>query len=138
MNTGLAVGGAILFGVSYAVGIGYAASNGFSSGLGAVAVPLVGPFIAMGSRNLGCEVPPIGLGVDPGAEVEACQQQLVSEGAALAALAGIGVAEVLGGGLFLIGLLDRDEAWVRLDVSGETLAVAPVLRPGGFEIRGTF
>lgn len=138
MNTGLVVGGAILFGASYAVGLGYGAANGFESGLGAVAVPLIGPFLAMGSRDLGCEVPPIGIGVDPGAEVEACQQRLVNEGATLAALAGIGVAQVLGGGLLLIGVFDRDEAWIRLDVSGETLAISPRLTPGGLEVRGSF
>lgn len=128
----------MVFGAAYAVGLGFAASNGFEKGLGAVAVPFVGPFIAMGSRDLGCELPPIGLGTDPGAEVESCQQKLVREGAALAALAGIGVAQLLGGGLFLIGIFDRDEAWIRLDVAGERLSLEPRVTPTGFELRGTF
>jgi hypothetical protein len=138
MNGGLFWGGLILFGASYGAGVVFGAANGFSNGLGVVAVPFIGPFLAIGSRDLSCSVSAIGPTTDPAAEANACQGEVVSEVTTIATLSAVGVIQVFGGGLSLIGLLDRRNIWVRQETSTGSLRWDTRILPGGLAFEGTF
>lgn len=136
-NSGLVWGGGITLATSYALGIGFGASRGFDQGLGWVALPLFGPFIAAGQRDLSCTI------TVSTASAEECQRKTVDEAKTLAVLAGVGVAELVGGALLTFGLLDRTRLWVRSDL--KEVAIAPYVLPGGrsgsgggLELRGAF
>jgi hypothetical protein len=132
VNTGLIVGGVATFGAMYALSLGYAASNNFESGLGALAVPVLGPWIALGSRDFAC---------DPGvteAAALACQQKTVDEAATVAVLSGLGVAQMVGATLTMIGIFDRDELWVRSDLVEARVDVQTTPGGGTLQVHGIF
>lgn len=131
-------GGVVIFGAGYGAGIAYGAANGFNEGLGLVAVPLVGPFLAIGQRQLTCSVSTITPSSDPAAELNACQRKLVNEATTIATLSAVGAIQIFGGGLALLGLLDRRHTWVRTDLGSAELKWSPRLLPGGVAFDGTF
>lgn len=134
VNTGLIVGGLVTFGTMYAVSIGYASSEGFEQGLGWVALPIFGPWIALAHRDFQCNVT---LDID---SAEECQTKVVDEAATLAVLAGLGIGQMVGGVLTLVGVLDRDALWVRQDVLGARLQLdmRPMNADLGLRLHGSF
>src|SRR5262245_15843019 len=53
-NTGLIIGGLVTFLASYSTALVFAASHDFDNGLGWTALPVVGPYGAIGARSFGC------------------------------------------------------------------------------------
>ncbi len=144
-NIGLIVVGALTFSTSYAMGLIFGAANDFEQGLGFVAIPLAGPWIALGSRNFECA--PASDPSDPNqvqAAADACQDATIENGLAAAVLAGAGVAQLVGATLVVVGLIDRKQTWVRGDLiersDGATLRFDAVPTPTGglFRLSGRF
>ncbi len=134
MNTGLMVGGLVTFGTMYGISIGYGASQNFEQGLGAVAVPLLGPWLALAQRDFSCPFDPSAAGA------VACQQKTVDEAATLAVLSGLGIGQMVGATLTVIGILDSEALWVRADALGArfTLDALSVAGGSGLQMRGVF
>lgn len=145
-NSGLIIGGALTFGTSYALGLIFGAANDFEQGLGYAAIPLAGPWIALGARNFECA--PASNPSDPAqaqAAADACQDATIENGLAAAVLAGTGVAQLVGATLVVVGFIDRKEAWVRGDLmelgsDGAALRfdATPTMTGGLFRLSGRF
>jgi hypothetical protein len=126
-NTGLVVGGAVTFGVGYAVAAGYALSHSFDDGTGWLMAPVIGPWVAIGRREFDCSVK----GANPLAEAEHCQQVTQRETRVVSLFAALGLAQGLGAALLVIGAFDREHEWVRQDLGGVELSFDVGPRPGG-------
>lgn len=120
-------GGAILTG-AYIAGLAVAGGDP-SDASGSMAIPVVGPWIALGSRSFRCE---LDLTLE---SAERCQDETSRETTLVASYAAIGVAQLLGASLLVIGILDRHESWVRQDLSlrvpSTQVSVEPVFGPTG-------
>jgi len=134
VNTGVIVGGLVTFGAMYGISIAYGASQNFEQGMGAVAVPLLGPWLALAQRNFSCPFDPSAAGA------EACQQKTVDEAATLAVLSGLGIGQMVGATLTMIGVLDSKALWVRADAVGARFTVDSlgVVGGSGLQVRGVF
>jgi hypothetical protein len=124
-NRGLAWAGGVTLGIGYAAGLGYALSRNFEGGLGVLGVPVLGPWLALGKRDFDCGT----VATVDGAE--ACQDRTFEEAKTFAVLGTVGLVQAVGGTLFLVGLLDRREQWVREDVGTAKLGLEAVPLPGG-------
>lgn len=130
--TGLVVVGALTAGVSYAVALGIAFDSGFDNGTGWLAVPVVGPWGAIGARTFKCRAQEI-------EEARRCFDGAYDEATTIAVLAGDGVVQAVGFALWLAGLATKTHELVRDDV--KALQVSAVPRPGGgfdLGVRGSF
>lgn len=134
VNTGLVIGGAVTWGAMYAVSLGYAGSRGFDDGMGVVAVPLLGPWIAIGQRDFSCD---FGLTTQA---ITQCQQKTIDQATTVIVLAGLGLGQMVGAALTVIGLLDSESLWVRSDLLNArwTLDAAPTVGGGELMMRGAF
>lgn len=133
-NRGLAWGGGVTLAIGYAAGLGYGFSRDFEGGLGALAVPVLGPWLALTKREFDCGK----LGsVD---DAQSCQDSTFREAQTFAVLGTVGLIQAVGGTLFLVGLLDRRQEWVREDVGVANLGLRAVPLPGGggAQLSGTF
>lgn len=110
-NRGLVGVGALVLGVTYALGVGAAASTGFADQSGWAVVPIAGPFIAAGQRDLTCNQ-----AGDPLAAIRRCQQESLTDATAVAILVGVGIGQLLGTALLMAGVLDRQRVWLRSDL----------------------
>lgn len=127
-NHGLLWGGGLTAGVGYAAALGYGLSQSFEGGLGALAVPVVGPWIALANRNFGCDRISNINDIDA---VQGCRDDTYAEAKTFAVLATVGLLQAVGGTLFVAGLLDRRETWVREDLSSLPFVLDGVAVPGG-------
>lgn len=125
-------GGAATFVVAYGAAIGFGAANGFEQGLGLTAVPVLGPWLAMGGRDFTCEIRV------STTSAEECQQKTVREAAAVAVLAGLGIGQLVGATLFAVGFLDRRHYWVRSDLLSLDLDAVATPTESRLLIRGVF
>lgn len=130
-NRGLAWGGGLTLGIGYAAALGYGLSRDFEGGLGVLAVPVLGPWLALGKRNFDCGT------VNSVEAVDSCQTRTFEEAKTFAVLGTVGLVQAVGGTLFLVGLLDRREQWVRKDVGSAALGWEAVPLPGGGAARLT-
>lgn len=138
-NNLLLVGGAVTFGLSYVGSLIYAGAKKDEQ-FGVLAVPLVGPWIALGKRDFQCEVVPT-LDIDESvAQAEECNAKLAKEVAIGGVLAGLGLGQMLGAFALTGGLLDRKKLWVRQDLAGVSLEIEPRAdaRLTGMVIHGQF
>lgn len=103
-------GGGATFVVAYGAAIAFGAGNGFEEGMGLTALPLLGPWLAIGERDFTCQIRA------STSSAEECQQQTVTEAANVAILAGLGIGQLVGATLFAVGFLDRQHYWVRSDL----------------------
>lgn len=107
--------GGILWGTAYVGGL-YAASNtSFENGTSWLVLPIIGPWVTIGKRNIPCDSNNIN--VD-------CVDQAEDEIVAYALLTGAGITQLVGASLFLVGVSQRSDWLVREDVG--SVAVLPM------------
>jgi hypothetical protein len=111
--------GGALFGLGYIGGIAVGADHDFRNGLGFTAIPLAGPWVALGMQDDECEV------------------TFECSGASDESLAAVGIVQDIGGVLLAIGLASTREVWVRNDVAW---TVRPLVgrERSGLQLSGTF
>jgi hypothetical protein len=119
-NSGLVYGGLVVTLAPYLAGLSGAAAAGFSEGSGWLALPLAGPFIAMGGRQVDCNVADItyaGTGKDESLnDREAkCRKEVVHELQTVAVLTLDGLLQTTGAILTIAGLVSPSESLLRND-----------------------
>jgi hypothetical protein len=133
--TGLLAGGLVGLGIAYAGGVVFAAVNGFENGTGWLAVPIVGPWGAIGGRNYEtCRTRTV-------AEAKACVRNAVKEVQVITFFAVDGIGQLAGGLVTLAGLVSSKEELVRSDlVEKVQVSVLPPVRgnPWTVSVSGQF
>jgi hypothetical protein len=119
MNSGLTLGGITVWAVPYIVGLVAAAGSGFAKGSGWLALPIAGPFVAMGGRSVDCSVTDVTY--NPGTtnleeEQDKCRKSVIKEARVLALLTIDGLLQTTGAIMTVAGLLSPSEVLVRNDV----------------------
>ncbi len=112
-----------MWAIPYAAGLVAAAGYGFPAGTGWLAVPIVGPFIAMGSRDIDCDLDR--LQYDPSVELkdleEKCLDSAIDEVTIVALLTISGILQISGGVMTTVGLGTSESQLVRTDLAGLSL-----------------
>jgi hypothetical protein len=139
-NGALLGGGGLVLAVTWGSSIGYGASQDFDNGLGALAVPVLGPWMALGKRDFSCDVRTTTdiTGIeDSQNDVEAC---IANQTSTAGFLVGLGVGQLVGTALLTVGILDRRKRWVRMDIAGLQVDWDAVATPAfsGVSARGQF
>jgi hypothetical protein len=133
--TGLVTGGVVGLVTSYGVGIIVGATQGFKNGTGWLAVPLIGPWAAIGTRKYECAAS------TTVAEARRCVNSAVGEVQLITFLAVDGIAQLATGFVTLAGLMSTRKALLRTDLLPAQVSVIPP-GPGrdGWEVtaRGEF
>lgn len=129
-----------MLGATYTMSLLYGAGKSFENGLGSLAVPILGPWLALGARDFSCNVDTDGT-VD---EIEDSQKKaeacIANQTATAGILVGLGVGQLVGTSLFTVGLLDREKQWIRSDLLGVKARVDVVASPAwaGLTATGEF
>jgi hypothetical protein len=123
-NWGLVGVGGVIWVGSYIAGLAAAGSDP-ENGSGKMAIPLLGPWLALGGRQFACE---LDLTLE---SAQRCQAEAIQETTIVATYAALGVVQILGATLVFTGIFDRKESWVRADLVSRprpgTFSVEPVL-----------
>jgi hypothetical protein len=120
VNTGLVYGGLAIWSAPYVTGLIAAAASGFSKGSGWLALPIVGPFVAMGGRTIDCSV--INESTTGGGSSnlnnveEKCRESAIKEARVVALLTVDGLLQTTGAILSVAGFLSPNEFLLRNDV----------------------
>jgi hypothetical protein len=123
-NSGLVAAGVTLWVLSYLAGLGFGVANDFDEGTGWTAVPVAGPWIAIGSRTVNCDARDITNGKNNAGELDSdCADEALQEVEAIAFLTLDGVLQGVGATLLVIGVTSRTPELIRQDVGGVQLGV---------------
>jgi hypothetical protein len=138
-SSGLIIGGGLTFAAAYVAGLGLAASQGFDNGTAYTAIPVAGPWAAIGGRSFSCKVP-VSLSVTS-AEVQKglnkCVGQAFDEVTTVVFLTADGLIQATGAVIFFIGLGSGYQELVRTDLPKTAVYVFPE-GGGGFSLSGNF
>jgi hypothetical protein len=107
--TGIIAGGLATLGIAYSTALVIAASANFEDGTGWLALPVVGPWAAIGARSYHCSNDPL--------LASKCVSGAFSEVQTIAILSADGVVQTAGAVLFIVGLASGHDELVRSDVS---------------------
>jgi hypothetical protein len=133
--TGLLAGGLVGLSIAYTGGVVFAAVNGFKNGTGWLAVPIVGPWGAIGSRNYEtCRTRTV-------AEAKACVRNAVKEVQVITFFAVDGLGQLAGGLVTLAGVVSSKEELIRSDlVEKVQVSVLPPVQgsPWAVSVSGQF
>ena len=142
--SGLTIGGGVTFLASYAAALGLAATQSFGNGMGYTAIPVVGPWAAIGGRSFSCKVG-VTVNVTSSATASAAVQKSLNQcvGAAFDALTTVvfltadGIVQATGAVLFFVGVASGSQELVRADLPKTAIYVLP---EGGaaFSVSGRF
>ncbi len=145
MNTPLLAAGGITLGITYVASFVRGAQDGFKNGMGSLAIPVVGPWLAISSRKIDCKVSvdtsqPKDLNdVDKNVNLttKEATKCFSKEAATIAVMTGMGIGQLIGATLMAAGLLDRRHYYVRTDLT--ELSIEPRFDFGhyGLVLRGT-
>jgi hypothetical protein len=138
-SSGLVLGGGLTFLAGYAAGLGLAASQSFANGSGYVAIPVAGPWAAIGARSFKCKVP-ISVNVDGATvqrELNKCVGQAFDEVTTVVFLTVDGLIQGTGAVLFLVGLGSSYQELVREDLPKAAFTFLPE-GGGALTVYGTF
>lgn len=113
-NGALMTGGGLSFGAAYVGGLIYGIGKSFDNGTGWLAVPIIGPWAAIGSRDFKCK----SSRQVTQSDIDQCVDGALSEVTSITFLAMMGIGQVVGATLFFVGVGDTTEEWVRADVAG--------------------
>ncbi len=134
-NTGLMVGGGVVFGVGYVIAFGIAASKGFDRPNAMLAVPVIGPWISLTRRESPCDIEDVEVKED----AQTCVNSALDEAALIAVIAIDGLVQGVGAGLFLGGVFSTRQQLVRKDVARIHVAPQRMGRSGyGLGVIGVF
>jgi hypothetical protein len=120
-NRGLSNGGFVTFGISYAAGLGYAVANGFEDGTGWLALPLAGPWAAIGAQEIKCTRPTVS-NPDVGNE---CVEKALGGAERITFFTVDGLIQAVGLTLVFVGVGIKTTELVRNDVAGVRLELKP-------------
>ncbi len=142
-NRGFLIGGGITLGATYGAGLIYGATQKFEGGLGNLAIPIIGPWIALGKRDFQCDTSIDPTNLDPDVASDAadeCQQLLFDETKVAVVLFGIGLGQLAGAVITTIGFADKETRWLRADVGGLDVQFDPLASPtmAGILASGSF
>ncbi len=120
INSGLVYGGLAIWAAPYLTGLIAAAASGFTKESGWLALPIVGPFIAMGGRTIDCTVlgqPTTGgTGTNLNSVEDQCRKSAIKEARVVALLTVDGLLQTTGAIMAVAGLLSPSEYLLRNDV----------------------
>lgn len=126
--TGLMVGGGLTFLAAYAAGLGLAASQSFDNGTAYTAIPIVGPWAAIGGRSFSCKVPVTTSTTTTAKDVQRalnkCVGQAFDEVTTVVFLTADGLIQATGAVLFFVGLGSGYEELVREDLPKTAVSVS--------------
>lgn len=126
-SSGLVLGGGLTFLAGYAAGLGLAASQNFDNGTAYTALPVAGPFAAIGARSFSCRVP-ISINVDGATvqrELNKCVGLALDEVTTVVFLTVDGLIQATGAVLFFVGLGSGYQELVRADLPKTAVTVLP-------------
>jgi hypothetical protein len=133
--TGLMTAGGVVFGAGYATALALAGAHDFSGGNGWLAVPLIGPWVALTKRESPCDIDELQVKED----AKECVDAALDEAALVAAIAVDGLFQAIGAGLFLGGAIATRQELVRQDVAQFRVVPRRVGRTGyGVGVEGRF
>jgi hypothetical protein len=116
----LVYGGLVIWAAPYLTGLIAAAASGFTKESGWLALPIVGPFMAMGGRTIDCTVlgqPTTGgTGTNLNSVEEQCRNSAIKEARVVALLTVDGLLQTTGAIMAVAGLLSPNEYLLRTDI----------------------
>jgi len=138
--SGLTIGGGLTFVASYLAGLGLAATQSFENGTGYVAIPVAGPWAAIGGRTFRCKVSVATSAVSSTAvqsAINKCVGFAFDEVTTVVFLTADGLVQATGAAIFFIGLASGYQELVRADLPKAALYPLP---EGGaaFSLSGRF
>ncbi len=119
-------GGAGTLVLTYSLALIYGAGNDFKNGMGGLAVPLLGPWLALGQRNFNCQAQ---ISTDVDQTTQDVSKCITREAQAVGLLVGLGIGQLIGGVLVTIGLADQKKSWLRADLAGLQLELDAQVGP---------
>ncbi len=125
--TGMIAGGLVTFATAYGAGLILGASQKFENGMGYVALPVIGPWAAIGGRTFNCKtaVPANTTGADVQRTINKCVGTAYDEVTTVVFLTADGLIQATGMVLFLVGLASGYEELVRADLPKTAIGVLP-------------
>jgi hypothetical protein len=125
--TGLIAGGLVTFATAYGAGLVLGASQKFENGMGYVALPVIGPWAAIGGRTFNCKtaVPANTTGADVQRTINKCVGTAYDEVTTVVFLTADGLVQATGMVLFLVGLASGYQELVRADLPKTAIGVLP-------------
>ncbi|GEM_PF-1615232 len=117
LNRTLLWTGGGLLALAYGGGLIYASTQKFEDGLGALAIPVLGPWLALGKRKFDCEFAVSSSVGEIEQSAASAQQCWTNEVKTSAFLTGLGVAQLVGSALLVVGILDKEKVWLRSDLA---------------------
>jgi hypothetical protein len=115
-NRGLTTGGLVTFGVAYATGLGYAAAKGFEDGTGWLALPVAGPWAAIGAQEIECNKRSL---------ENDCVEQALGGAERITFMTVDGLIQAVGLTLVFVGIGVKTSELVRNDVAALRLELRP-------------
>lgn len=138
--SGLTIGGGLTFLASYVAGLGLAASQSFDNGTAYAAIPVAGPWAAIGGRTFKCKVSVATSSVSSVAlqkAINKCVGFAFDEVTTVVFLTADGLVQAAGAVIFFIGLASGYQELVREDLP--QAAVYPLPEGGAaFSLVGRF
>ena len=138
--SGLTIGGAVTFAASYAAGLGLAASQSFDNGTAYTAIPVFGPWAAIGGRTFKCKVALSAATLtakDAQKAINKCVGVAFDEVTTVVFLTADGLVQATGAVIFFIGLASGYQELVRKDLP--KAAIYPLPEGGAaFSLVGRF
>jgi hypothetical protein len=137
MPVGLIVAGTLTLGSGYAVGLAARGSDRASPADRALAIPIIGPFIALaGKRETPCDIQDVDTDSIDSAddlnaskdEVQSCVNGTLDEASQLVLIAADGIVQVVGASLLVAGLAGGRQELVREDLVRKRSAGTPTAR----------
>jgi hypothetical protein len=131
--TGLTIGGGVTFAAAYLAGLGLAATQNFENGTAYAAIPVIGPWAAIGGRTFKCKVPITANATGAAVQraLNACVGEAFDEVTSVVFLTADGLIQATGAVIFFVGLASGHEELVRKDLPKTAVTVFP---EGGFGV----
>jgi hypothetical protein len=139
--SGLTIGGGVTFGAAYAAALGLAATQNFENGTAYTAIPVIGPWAAIGGRTFKCTTS-IPVSQNTTAKqvttaINKCVGTAFDEVVTVVFLTADGLVQATGAVLFFVGLASGYEELVRKDLPKTAIDVYPE-GGGGLTVSGSF
>jgi hypothetical protein len=108
-NSGLVIGGSVLWGIGYVTGLLVASGDDFGNGTSWLAVPLIGPWAAIGARSFACSAATV-------ETTKKCVDRAFDEVETITFMTVDGLVQATAVGLVIAGLASRKSELVRNDL----------------------
>jgi hypothetical protein len=131
--SGLTIGGGVTFLGSYLAGLGLAASQGFGNGTAYAAIPVLGPWAAIGGRTFRCNATVAVSASEKAVQnaINQCVGTAFNEVTTVVFLTADGLVQATGAVIFFVGLASGYQELVRRDLPMTAITIFP---EGGFGV----